>query len=377
MLITKKESKQLRYFARANYKSDCQGKESEKGKVKHRVFPCFDLSYDETNVDKGMVELTNILIGETPFNGTYEGLMARLREILDNPKEPQQEASVEQHYEPCLLHGPDCTQEPLPPGPPIVQRLKESETGKNFENMAAAVSELAHPEMKVVKSEIKDLSEDGTLTIDVQAVMSNPVDKVNVEIKPVGDHVEISPVVEIPAEPVPEVASVSDPFGEITGTVNPTWSSGEENVKPLHDIHVEAAVEKIHEDFETVLQGAKETGTPVITAVQKPAIHVDSAADGTQDVSAAVDTSEPPAEPKPKKMSRGELNDLRIRCATMKLAKFYGEKPDTPIGDILKHFPEATDKLNEFFMDDKIKPYTIDDASIKEAYPEEYALCNG
>ncbi len=47
MIITKKESKQLRYFARANYKSEVKGVESENGKVKHREFPCFDLAYDE------------------------------------------------------------------------------------------------------------------------------------------------------------------------------------------------------------------------------------------------------------------------------------------------------------------------------------------
>lgn len=423
MLITKKESKQLRYFARANYKADVKGVESENGKVKHREFPCFDLAYDEAKADKGMVELSNIVLGGKPFEGTYADLMASLREILDNPdalcdEELEQDKTLtEQHYEPCLLHGPDCTQEPLPPGPPIVQRLKESETGKNYENMAAAVSELAHPEMKVVKSEIKDLSEDGTLTIDVQAVMSNPVDKVNVEIKPVGDHVEISPVAEIPAEPAPEADSVSDPLGEITGVVNPTftpeypveepktktiivtgpvcperhdsgrdysglseeaiaeayksvvgedigsmkpsvepppleelsgvenptWSSGGENVEPLNAIHVEATVEKIHKDLEEATQVAEETGKPVITAEQQP-----------------------------KKLTRGELNDLRIKCAVMKLAKSYDEPQDMEIGEIIRRYPDAAMKLNGLYIADGIKPYTISEDAIREAYPDEY-----
>ena len=131
MLITKKESKDLRYFARANYKSAVMGVDTENGKIKHREFPCFGLSYDEAKADKGMVELTNVTIEGKPFDGDYDDLMARLRKILDNPDAlcdaelEQDKTLMEQHCEPCLLHGPDCTQEPLPPGPPLVQRLKE------------------------------------------------------------------------------------------------------------------------------------------------------------------------------------------------------------------------------------------------------------
>ena len=367
MIITKKESKQLRYFARANYKSEVKGVESENGKVKHREFPCFDLAYDEAKADKGMVELSNIVLGGKPFEGTYTDLMVRLREILDSPVELQQE-TVEQPCEPCLLHGPDCTQEPLPPGPPIVQRLKESETGKNYENMAAAVSELAHPEMKVVKSEIKDLSEDGTLTIDVQAVMSNPVDKVNVEIKPVCDHVEITPVAEIPAEPAPEADSVPDepvdaaamlntPIKVYTDTHAPADSDVLIYPKPVeepekktivvtgpvcperHDSGRDFSVEILEE----AKQVAEETGKPVITAEQKP-----------------------------KKLSRGELNDLRIKCAVMKLAKSYDEPQDMEIGEIIRRYPDATMKLNGLYIADGIKPYTISEDAIREAYPDEY-----
>ena len=85
MVITKKESKNLRYFARANYKSECKGVETENGKVKHREFPCFELSYDESKSADGLVELTNVTIGGKPFEGDYSALMTRLREILDNP----------------------------------------------------------------------------------------------------------------------------------------------------------------------------------------------------------------------------------------------------------------------------------------------------
>lgn len=378
MLITKRESKDLRYFARANYKSAVKGVDTENGKIKHREFPCFGLSYDEAKADKGMVELTNVTIEGKPFEGDYDDLMACLWKILDNPDAlcdaelEQDKTLMEQHCEPCLLHGPDCTQEPLPPGPPIVQRLKESETGKNLETMAAAVAELSHPEIKVVQSEIKDLSEDGTLTVDVQAVIQQAEDSVNVAVKVVGDHVETTTAVEIPAEPAPEADSVPDepvdaaallntPIKVYTDTHAPADSDVHIYPKPVeepkkkiivvtgpvcperHDSRRDFSIEILEEAKKVV----EETGKPVITAVQKL------------------------------QKSRWEFFDLRIKCATMALAKSYGEPPELDIGTIMSRYPDAMDKLNALYTKDGIQPYTISEDAIKNAYPDEYAaLCS-
>ena len=75
--ITKKQSKQLRYIARANYKSEVKVTESANGKVKTRFFPVYGLSYDESKADKGMVELTKIKVLYKPFDGTYDELIAK------------------------------------------------------------------------------------------------------------------------------------------------------------------------------------------------------------------------------------------------------------------------------------------------------------
>lgn len=83
MQITKKQSRWLRYMARANYKANYENRDTSDGKVKHRVFPCYGLSYDETTVGKGLCELTNIVISGNPFDGTYDDLMMELSAILD------------------------------------------------------------------------------------------------------------------------------------------------------------------------------------------------------------------------------------------------------------------------------------------------------
>ena len=350
MLITKKESKQLRYFARANYKADVKGTTSEDGsKVKHRDFPVFGLSYDEKKADKGMVELTNIQVLYKPFTGTtFAELMEALNEVLGSDDVGEKVEAVEQHYEPCLLHGPDCTQEPLPPGPPIVQRLKESETGKNLEGMAAAVTELTHPEMKVVKSEIKDLSEDGTLTVDVKAVATNPVDSVDV-------HIDVNKLKEQHVQEDTVDAAESAKFVE-------------DHDAPILEVNDQNAEIPVVENLEEAKQVAEETGTPVITAEQhKDTIHLDAAAEGTNDVTMVVEA------PKPKKLSRAELYDLQMKCGVMRLATLYGEDPDTGLDILMKLYPDAATRLNEVYAADGIKTYTITEEAIKKAYPDEYA----
>ena len=374
MLITKKESKQLRYFARANYKADVKGTTAEDGsKVKHRDFPVFGLSYDEKKADKGMVEITNIQVLYKPFTGTtFAELMEALNDVLGSDDVGEKVEAVEQHYEPCLLHGPDCTQEPLPPGPPIVQPIAKpqeepehlfgpmshrgvvgdaldffknvklvdkpkaaenppkepesvadipAEVKESVLEVAETVTTLVHPEMQVVSKEIKDLSDDGTLTVDVKAVANNPVDKVNV-------HIDVNKLKE----------------------------------KNAQDAEIPAV-----ENLEEAKQVAEETGTPVITAEQKPAVHLDAAAEGKNDVTMVVEA------PKPKKLSRAELYDLQMKCGVMRLATLYGEDPDTGLDVLMKLYPDAATRLNEVYAADGIKTYTITEEAIKKAYPDEYA----
>ena len=114
-------------------------------------------------------------------------------------------------------------------------------------------------------------------------------------------------------------------------------------VAPLEETSEIPVVENVEEAKKVV----EETGKPVITAVQKL------------------------------QKSRWELFDLRIKCATMALAKSYGEPPESDIGTIMSRYPDALDKLNALYVKDGIQPYTISEDSIKNAYHDEYAaLCS-
>ena len=412
MIITKKESKQLRYFARANYKSEVKGVESENGKVKRREFPCFDLAYDEAKADKGMVELSNIVLGGKPFDGSFADLMARLREILDTPEpepKPRELTDWEKGTIACLAAGPECKREPLPKGPSIVQRIKDSDEGKAIVETAEAITPLLVPGAVDAHAEITDYSpKTETLSVDVDARIPNSVHEVTLtaEVKSV--------------EPDKgEAPTISDPHGELTGMVNPTivpvektivvtgsviperHDSGrdysglsEEAIAEAYDSvvgeasgsmkpGVEVAVEEsldylathepppleetpeipVVENVEEAKKVSEETGMPVITAVQEQSVHLDAAAEGSHDYTAVV---------VPKKLTRAELNDLRIKCATMKLAKSYDEQPDMEIGEIIRRYPDAAMKLNDLYIADGIKPYTISEDSIRKAYPDEY-----
>lgn len=399
MLITKKESKQLRYFARANYKADVKGTTAEDGsKVKHRDFPVFGLSYDEKKADKGMVEITNIQVLYKPFEGTtFTELMEALNDVLGSDDVGEKVEAVEQHYEPCLLHGPDCTQEPLPPGPPIVQPIAEPQEepeapivdeslgvlnpipsglikneaeclealAPSYENYppkepvsvadipekvkesvletAETITTLVHPEMQVVNKEIKDLSEDGTLTVDVKAVIPNTVDHIDVQIKAK------------PAEP--ETMDAAESVGFL------------EDHDAVLEVNPAAPQElPVVENLEEAKQVAEETGKPVITAVQVPNVHLD-AADGSHDETTVV----VPEEQKPKKLTRAELYDLQMKCGVMRLATLYGEDPNTKLDVLMKLYPDAATRLNEVYASDGIKTYTITESAIALAYPDEYA----
>lgn len=406
MLITKKQSKNLRYFARANYKADVKGTVAEDGsKVKHREYPVFGLCYDEKKADNGMVELTNIMVLYKPFTGTtFEELMEALNNVLgsDDVCEKQAEkvepSQQEQDTCDCLLAGPDCVQTPIPPGPPIAQPIAEPQEEpeapivdetlgvlnpipsgliKNeaeclealapyYENLppkepasvadipeevkesvletAETVTTLVHPEMQVVSKEIKDLSEDGTLTVDVKAVATNVVDHIDLQIKAK------------PAEPETVDAAESVEFLEDHDTVL--------EVKPAEPQEL-----PVVENVEEAKQVVEETGKPVITAEQVSSVHLDAAADGSHDETAVF----VPKEQQPKKLTRAELYELQMKCGVMRLATLYGEDPDTKLDVLMKLYPDAATRLNEVYAADGIKTYTITEEAIQKAYPDEYA----
>lgn len=403
MLITKKQSKNLRYFARANYKADVKGTVAEDGsKVKHREYPVFGLCYDEKKADNGMLELTNIMVLYKPFTGTtFEELMEALNNVLGSDEVCEKQAEKvepsqqEQDTCDCLLAGPNCVQTTIPPGPPIAQPIAEPQEEPEhlfgpmshrgvvgdalnfFKNVklvnrepqaaenppkepvsvadipeevkesvletAETVTTLVHPEMQVVSKEIKDLSEDGTLTVDVQAVVPNTVDHIDLQIKAKT------------AEPETVDAAESVGFLEDHDTVL--------EVKPAEPQEL-----PVVENVEEAKQVVEETGKPVITAEQVSSVHLD-AADGSHDETAVV----VPKEQKPKKLTRAELYDLQMKCGVMRLATLYGEDPDTKLDVLMKLYPDAATRLNEVYAADGIKTYTITESAIQKAYPDEYA----
>ena len=404
MLITKKESKDLRYFARANYKSDVKGVDTGNGKIKHREFPVFGLSYDEAKADKGLVELTNIVLDGQPFDGSYTDLMTRLREILDAPVEtaPTEPSDYVKETCACLLAGPDCKQTPILPSPSIVQRIKTSPTGIVLTSLAEQVALIEHPNAEVKKVDFSGYSEDGTLTMDVKCTIPNTSHSVNVQVavptadKPTLDSVAQDAAYEgvkadierkLCAPDSDPVKSVEQTTERVVGDVLPNGSEVEAHVTDIKDgvAHIDmgvaipaeavvaegvveeasvaesleylatheppplkvAPLEKpqelpVVENVEEAKQVVEETGKPVITAVQKP-------------------------------KTRWELFDLRIKCATMALAKSYGEPSESDIGTIMSRYSDAMDKLNALYAKDRIQPYTISEDAIKNAYPDEYA----
>ena len=386
MIITKKESKNLRYFARANYKSECKGVETENGKVKHREFPCFELSYDESKSADGLVELTNVTIGGKPFEGDYSALMTLLREILDNPdilgaEELEQDKTLTEQAVDAVKDKSDEVVTSEKPGDILKETLKD-----------------CFPEGSEISVEVKPEEN----RIDANVFIPKSVDHIDakIEVKPVeesepehlfgpmshrgvvGDALNFFKDVKLVDRPkateepekktivvtgavVPEThdsgrdysglseEAIAEAYksvvGEDIGTMKPSSEVAvEESLEdlakqeppPLEEPQELPVVEKVGEAKKT----AEETGKPVVTAVQKP------------------------------KKTRAELYDLQIKCATMKLATSYKEPPDTDIGWLMKKYPDAVEKLNALYAADGIKTYTITEEAIKKAYPDEYAV---
>lgn len=439
MIITKKQSKNLRYLARANYKSVCKGVETENGKVKHREFPCFELAYDESKATAGNVELTNVTIGGKPFDGDYDALMARLRVLLDSPddicaEELEQDKTLTEQavdavkaksdtiviaekpgdilketLKDCFPEGSEISvdvkpeenkidvkafspnsvdhidtkievkpvEEPLgvlkypsglikneaeclealapsyenyPPQEPVSVADIPEEVKENVLEVAETVTTLVHPEMQVVSREIKDLSDDGTLTVDVKAVANNPVDSVDV-------YIDVNKLKEKNAQDDTVDAAESAKFVE-------------DHDAPILEVNAQNVEIPVVENLEEAKRVAEETGKPVITAEQVSSVHLDAAADGSHDETAVF----VPKEQKPKKLTRAELYDLQMKCGVRRLATLYGEDPNTGLDVLMKLYPDAATRLNEVYAADGIKTYTITEEAIKNAYPDEYAV---
>jgi len=387
MIITKKQSKNLRYFARANYKSECKGVETENGKVKHREFPCFELAYDESKATAGNVELTNVTIGGKPFDGDYTALMTRLRELLDNPddvcaEELEQDKTLTEQAMGAVKDKSDAIVIAEKPGDIIKETLKD-----------------CFPEGSEISVDVKPEEN----KIDANVFIPNSVDHIDakIEVKPVeepehlfgpmshrgvvGDALKFFKDVKLVDKKPQAVEEPEKKTIVVTGAVVPeTHDSGRDysglsneaiaeayesviseskgDMKPGVEVAVEESLEylathepppleeqpvqelPVVEDVEEAKKVVEETGTPVITAEQKP------------------------------KKSRAELYGLQIKCATMKLATSYGEPPETDIGSLMKKYPDAVEKLNALYAADGIKTYTITEDAIKNAYPDEYAV---
>ena len=364
MIITKKQSKHLRYFARANYKSECKGVETENGKVKHREFPCFELAYDESKATAGNVELTNVTIGGKPFDGDYTALMTRLRELLDNPdgvcaEELEQDKTLTEQAVDAVKDKSDTIVIAEKPGDIIKETLKD-----------------CFPEGSEISVDVNPEEN----KIDANVFIPNSVDHIDakIEVKSVEEPEKKTIIVTGPVcperhdsgrdysglseEAIAEAyeSVVSESKGDMKPSVEPpaleeatvaesleylaTHEPSPLEVAPLEEQPAQEL--PIVEDVEEAKKVAEETGTPVITAEQKP------------------------------KKTRAELYDLQIKCATMRLATSYGEPPETDIGSLMKKYPDAVEKLNALYAADGIKTYTITEDAIKQAYPDEYAtLC--
>lgn len=352
MYITKKESKQLRYFARANYKADVKGTVTEDGsKVKHREFPVFGLSYNEAKTDNGMVELTDIQVLYKPFTGTtFAELMDALKDVLgsDDIGEPVKVETIE-----------------IPTDNVSMGILPKIPAGL-IKNEDECIKALFDKEVIPCLEENIDKSRDSIVTSDAPEKVMEPViaDSVPEGTSFVVERKETDGMLAVTAN---IVMSGAEEFVDIPIVVN----TQKDVVEPVID--AEIVTEDSSNDFvdsvEYATEFIKEQSEP-ITSVES--IHVDTAREGTKDVTGIIDTT---GIVKQKKLSRAELNDLRIRCATMRLAESYGEPPETPIGEIVKKYADSAMKLNDLYMADKIKPYTISEEAIREAYPNEYEKC--
>lgn len=396
MIITKKQSKNLRYFARANYKSECKGVESENGKVKHREFPCFELAYDEAKADAGNVELTNVTIGGKPFDGDYDALMARLRVLLDSPddicaEELEQDKTLTEQAVDAVKAKSDTIVIAEKPGDIFKETLKD-----------------CFPEGSEISVDVKPEEN----RIDANAFIPNSVDHIDakIEVKPVeepehllgpmshrgvvGDALKFFKDVKL-VDKKPQVAEVSeDPEKKtiiVTGPVCPErHDSGRDYSGLSEEAIAEAFASVVGEDIGTMkpsVEVSVKESLDYTATHESPPLEVAPleepqelpVVESVEEAKKVVEETGKPvitAEQKPKK-TRAELYGLQIKCATRKLATSYGEPPETDIGMLMKKYPDAAEKLNALYAADGIKTYTITEDAIKNAYPDEYAaLCS-
>lgn len=339
MIITKKQSKNLRYFARANYKSDCKGVETENGKVKHREFPCFELAYDEAKATAGNVELTHVTIGGTPFEGDYDALMTRLRKLLDNPDEV-------------------CSEE-------LEQDKTLMEQAVNADNEKSDTVVISDKPGETLKDVLKDVFPEGSeisvdikpedRKIDVNVAVSNKIDHIDVQIEAVPD----DPLDNLAETTVDDILASMNPCEEHTEepAVSSVWLDTKEP-----DFSVEVAP-PVDEPVEVTPQVATSEPAKDMSVeaelVGEPRNYIPK--------DATLQDAEVVEAPK-KELTQPELYALRTELAIRKLARSYGESDEATLQDIVLKHPDAMDRLNGIFSADGITPYTMTEESIRGAY---------
>lgn len=141
----------------------------------------------------------------------------------------------------------------------------------------------------------------------------------------------------------------------------------------------QVGVAETHKDNET--NGCPDSLETIVneeTAVKPSVIEQGTTSNQVDAVDTAIvaeDTPTASADAQPTKaFTRAELNGLRIKFATMRVASMYGEPLDSTIDVIVRKYPDAVDALNKLYSQDGIKPYTISEEALKSAYPNEYGL---
>lgn len=312
MQITKAQAKKLKYLGSSQSDSKYTNIQTDKGKVKHREFPWLEIAYNESVGDKGLREISDITICGRPYDGTIDNLISLME--MGNPL------------------------------------IGTTVSGQALEDL----DDVTINNVQVTQEKT------GATNIDVQAKYEPAVKEIKLEM-------ELSPV---PDEPKTLQETVSQ------SVVDSIHNDFEKDVSEPNENVSEALVETAENVITDSLPDSSEvqaTITDIDGNTANLEVEVKIPADVVAKEKEPEEQIEPPKE-QPKKLNRVQLLDLRMKCATARLAEKYYEPPKIPLATLIKNYPEASMKLNEIFATDGIKPYTISEESLKEAYPYEYSL---
>lgn len=312
MQITKAQAKKLKYLGSSQSESKYTNIQTDKGKVKHREFPWIEVAYNESVGDNGIREISDITVCGRPYDGTIDNLIS-LMEM----------------------------------GNPLIGLTASGIALKDLDDVT-------------INSVQVTQEETGATNIDVNAQYKPAIKelKIETEILPISD--EPKTLQEAVAQSV--VDGIHNDFEKVVSTPNADAS--------------EALVETAENIISDALPNDSEVKATVVDKNDNTAkleVDVKIPAEVVVEEKEPEEKIEPPKE-QPKKLNRVQLLDLRMKCATARLAEKYYEPPKTPLATLIKNYPEASMKLNEIFATDGIKPYTISEESLKEAYPYEYNL---